>query len=247
MTMPLVLMYHSVEKCDSDPFRITVSPDRFARQLDWLARRGLTGVSMRELLRAQSAGSTRGLVGLTFDDGYDDFLGEVVPVLLRHRFTATVFVVSDLLGAYNVWDAAGPRKGLMDADGVRWAARQGMEVGSHSAGHRSLVGLAEAELRHEVAVGKAALEEVLGAQVNGFCYPYGHATAREVAAVRQAGYDYACAIGKSGLSGRHALPRTYVGDRDGALRLRAKRARHQAQWGRWTQWAQGTRRGGWTR
>ncbi|MEV0391015.1 polysaccharide deacetylase family protein [Nonomuraea sp. NPDC050643] len=230
--MPLVLMYHSVERYDRDPFRVTVSPDRFAWQLGWLARHGLTGVSMRELLRAHAQGTTRGLVGLTFDDGYDDFLAEVVPLLLRYRFTATVFVVSGLLGGHNGWDAGGPRKRLMDADGVRWAARQGMEVGSHSAGHRSLAGLSETDLRHEVVASKAELEQVLGDEVSGFCYPYGHATAREMTAVREAGYGYACAIWKCDLSGRHMLPRTYVGDRDGALRLRAKRARHRVRWGR---------------
>ncbi|MEU6711337.1 polysaccharide deacetylase family protein [Nonomuraea sp. NPDC046802] len=230
--MPLVLMYHSVDKYDTDPFQITVSPGRFAQQLRWLAERGLTGVSMRELLRAQAEGGTRGLVGLTFDDGYADFLTEVVPALLRHRFTATVFVVSELLGEHNVWDADAPRKPLMDADGLRWAAEQGMEIGSHSAGHRSLVELSEAELWHEAATSKATLENVLGEQVSGFCYPYGHAAAREVEAIRRAGYSYACAIWKSELSGRHALPRTYVGDRDGPLRLRAKWARHRVRWAR---------------
>ncbi|WP_246083538.1 polysaccharide deacetylase family protein [Nonomuraea diastatica] len=228
--MPYVLMYHSVEKCDNDPFQITVSPDRFDRQLRWLARCGLTGVSMRELLRAHAEGNARRLVGLTFDDGYADFLGEVVPALLERGFTATVFVVSDLIGEHNAWDAAGPRKRLMDADGVRRAARQGMEVGSHSARHRSLTGLSEADLWHEVTAGKAVLENLLGEPVTGYCYPYGHAGAREVDAVRRAGYGYGCAIWKSELSGRYALPRTYVGERDGALRLRVKRVRHQVRW-----------------
>lgn len=231
-TMPLVLMYHSVERYDSDPFRVTVSPGRFARQLGWLARHGLTGVSMRELLRRHAEGTARGLVGLTFDDGYDDFLGEVVPLLLKHRFTATVFVVSELLGGHNGWDAGGPRKRLMDEDGVRRAASLGMEIGSHSAGHRSLAGLSEAELRHEVTASKATLERVLGDEVSGFCYPYGHATAREVNAVRAAGYGYACAIWRSPLNGRHLLPRTYVGERDGGLRLSVKRVRHRVRWGR---------------
>ncbi|TDD57325.1 polysaccharide deacetylase family protein [Nonomuraea terrae] len=230
--MPYVLMYHSVEKCDSDPLHITVSPARFAQQLRWLADRRLTGVSMRELLRARAAGNAGGLVGLTFDDGYADFIGEVVPVLLRLRFTATVFVVSGLLGELNVWDAGAPRKALMDAEGMRWAAMQGMEVGSHSAGHRSLTGLSDADLRHEVADSKKALEDVLGLEVSGFCYPYGHVAEREAEAVRRAGYSYACAIWRSPVTGTHALPRTYVGERDGALRLWAKRARHRVRWAR---------------
>ncbi|MET7326635.1 polysaccharide deacetylase family protein [Nonomuraea sp. NPDC005650] len=226
--MPLVLMYHSVDKYDSDPLHVTVTPDRFARQMRWLARRGLTGVSMLELMRARS---TRGLVGLTFDDGYGDFLSEVVPVLRRYGFTATVFTVTGLIGEHNAWDAGSPCKRLMDAEGLRWAARQGMEVGSHSARHYSLSGLNDEELRQEVAGSKEELEELLGGHVNGFCYPYGHVNAREVAAVSQAGYSYACAIWKSELTGTYALPRTYVGDRDGALRLQAKRARHRVRWG----------------
>ncbi|MEU7899837.1 polysaccharide deacetylase family protein [Nonomuraea sp. NPDC049152] len=252
-------MYHSVTKYDSDPLLVTVSPDRFATQMRWLAARGLRGVSMRDLLAAQRSGTAGRLVGLTFDDGYADFAAEVVPVLLDHGFTATVFPVAGELGGFNTWDASAgyPRKPLMDADDVRRMSDLGMEVGSHTVGHRSLttladdaprvahlgvevgshtVGhhslttLADDELRHELVASKAALEEIVGAEVTGFCYPYGHVGAREVAAVREAGYHYACAIWKSEISGMHALPRTYVGDRDGALRLHAKRLRHRMRW-----------------
>ncbi|MEV4158577.1 polysaccharide deacetylase family protein [Nonomuraea dietziae] len=229
--MPLILMYHSVTKYDDDPLNITVSPDRFAAQLRWLARRGLRGVSMRELMAARRAGTAGRLVGLTFDDGYADFVSEVVPALLRHHFTATVFMVSGRLGGSNEWDAGYPVKPLMDADDLRRVARQGMEVGSHSVVHPSLTSLTGTELRHELTASKAALEEIVDAEVTGFCYPYGHVGAREVAAARGAGYDYACAIWKSEHTGPHALPRTYIGDRDGALRLRAKWMRHRMRWG----------------
>ncbi|MFE3454153.1 polysaccharide deacetylase family protein [Nonomuraea sp. NPDC059194] len=231
--MPLVLMYHSVTKYDSDPLLVTVSPERFAAQMRWLADCGLRGVSMRDLLAAHRSGTARRLVGLTFDDGYADFASEVVPVLLDHEFTATVFPVTGELGGCNAWDAAAgyPRKPLMDADDVRRMADLGMEVGSHSVSHRSLTTLADDELGRELAASRTALEEIVGAEVTGFCYPYGHAGAREVAAVREAGYGYACAIWKSELSGAHALPRTYVGERDGTLRLHAKRLRHRMRWG----------------
>ena len=68
---------------------------------------------------------------------------------------------------------------------------------------------------------------LLGAPVRGFCYPYGKAGAREVAAVRAAGYRYACAVGRSTLDSRYAVPRVFVGDRDGAARLAAKWLRHR--------------------
>ena len=117
--MPLVLMYHSVEPYQADPYLVTVSPPRFGQQMGWLARRGLRGVSMRELLSARAAGAGRGLVGLTFDDGYADFSRHALPVLRRYGFGATVFVIAGRLGGDNAWDPEGPRKRLMDAGEVR--------------------------------------------------------------------------------------------------------------------------------
>ena len=64
----------------------------------WLARRGLRGVSMAELLEARSRQCEAGLVGLTFDDGYDDFVRNALPVLQRYGFNATAFVIAGRLG-----------------------------------------------------------------------------------------------------------------------------------------------------
>jgi peptidoglycan/xylan/chitin deacetylase (PgdA/CDA1 family) len=230
--MPLVLMYHSVEPYVADPFHITVHPRRFDRQLGWLRRRGLRGVALRELLAARQAGSAAGLVGLTFDDGYVDFVTEVLPALVRHRFTATVFVVAGALGGHNTWDAPGPCKALMTAGDIRRAADAGMEIGSHSRTHVRLPEVDAATLGEEVALSREELVELAGEPVSGFCYPYGAVGEREVAAVRAAGYDYACAVTPSRLDSRHALPRAYIGDRDNAVRLLAKLVRHRLTTGR---------------
>src|SRR5690349_17403064 len=131
-------MYHSVEPYDVDPYQVTVRPRRFDRQMRWLRRRGMRGVSMAELLAARRAGRDAGLVGLTFDDGYTDFVTEVLPALSRYGFTATVFVVAGALGGHNSWDDGGPRKPLMTAPDVRRAAEAGMEIGSHSLTHLPL-------------------------------------------------------------------------------------------------------------
>lgn len=226
--LPPVLMYHSVAPYEQDPYRVTVHPARFSQQLRWLHRRGLRGTSMRELLAARRAGNDRGLVGLTFDDGYADFAEHVMPVLARFEFTATVFVISDLLGEFNSWDLAGPRKPLMTADQLRRVAQHGMEIGSHSRRHVSLTSLTSpCDLIGEVSESRTILEDLIGEQVGGFCYPYGHVNKLAVDAVRAAGYHYGCAIWRSPLTGISALPRIYVGDRDGALRLLAKWYRHR--------------------
>jgi len=225
--MPLVLMYHSVEPYDTDPYQVTVHPQRFDRQMRWLRRRGLRGVSMSELLQARRAGRGADLVGLTFDDGYTDFVTEVLPALRRHSFSATVFVIAGALGGHNSWDEPGPHKPLMTAPEVRRAADAGVEIGSHSLRHVRLPEAGDDELAEQVRLSREILAGIIGREVTGFCYPYGGVGEREVRAVRAAGYDYACAVHASPLAGRHAIPRAFIGDRDTSPRLFAKVARHR--------------------
>lgn len=229
--MPLVLMYHSVQVGAPDPYRITVSPGRLDEQMRWLARRGLLGVSMRTLLAARGAGGDAGMVGLTFDDGYADFVTHALPVLARYAFSATVFVVAGELGGVNRWDARGPRKALMSADEVRTVAAAGIEIGSHGLRHRALSHIGGADLAAEVVTSRDVLADVVGARVTGFCYPYGDLSLAAEQAVREAGYDYACATWDSAARDRHALPRTYIGSRDTGWRMRVKRYRHRLTWG----------------
>jgi putative peptidoglycan lipid II flippase len=229
--VPYVLMYHSVSGGAPDPYRIAVSPRRFGTQMRWLARRGLRGVSVRELLDAERTGRAAGLVGLTFDDGYADFVTHALPVLARHGFTATVYVVADRLGGHNDWEADGPLRPLLTADEVREVARQGMEIGSHGLGHLRLAGADPQTLHGEIVGSREHLEWLLDAPVRGFCYPYGELSDAALDAVRDAGYDYAVATWASGRRDRHALPRTYVGATDGTARLFAKRLRHRLAWG----------------
>ncbi|GAA3161368.1 MULTISPECIES: polysaccharide deacetylase family protein [Streptomyces] len=225
--VPWVAMYHSVGDCSDDPYRITVTPERLGRQLAWLRRRGLRGVSVAALLAARARGEGRGLVGLTFDDGYTDFLTGALPLLRRYDCGATLFVLPGRLGGDNAWDPLGPRKPLLTADGIRRAAAEGIEIGSHGLTHVDLTRADDAALTAEVAESRARLTELTGAPVDGFCYPYGTVDARAVEAVRKAGYGYACAIDPGPLTGPHALPRAHVGQNDTAWRLHLKLRLHR--------------------
>lgn len=224
---PFVLMYHSVDELTAadDPHLLTVTPRRLDAQLRALRRQGLRGMSMRELLASGGRG-----VGLTFDDGYVDFLEQAVPVLRRHGATATVYVLAGRLGGDNAWDAEGSRRPLMTAEQVAAADEAGMEIGSHGLMHRRLTTLDAGELDEELVGSRARLSQVLGGPVDGLAYPYGDLGEREVRAARAAGYGHACAVDTrpAGVRpGRHALPRSYAGQRDGAGRLLAKRIRHR--------------------
>jgi peptidoglycan/xylan/chitin deacetylase (PgdA/CDA1 family) len=224
---PWVAMYHSVGDCSHDPYRVTVSPGRLDRQLGWLRRRGLRGVGVRELLAARARGAGQDLVGLTFDDGYADFVAHALPLLRRHGCGATLFVLPGRLGGDNAWDPLGPRKPLLSAEGIRQAAAEGVEIGSHGLTHVDLTQVDDALLRAEVAESRALLSEMTGAHIDGFCYPYGRVDHRAVDAVRAAGYTYACATDRDDLTGPLALPRAHVGERDTAWRLHLKHRLHQ--------------------
>ncbi|MFJ8750115.1 polysaccharide deacetylase family protein [Streptomyces sp. NPDC102441] len=225
-SQPWILTYHSVSDPTEDPYGITVSADRLDEQLTWLRRRGLTGVGIAALLRAWRAGK-RGLVGLTFDDGYADFLDEALPVLLAHGCNATVFVLPGRPGGSNAWDPLGPRRPLLTEEGIRTVAAAGMEVGSHGMLHRDLTALSDDELRRETHGSREALRLIVRQAPSGFCYPYGTADRRVVESVREAGYAYGCALAPGSLSGPLALPRTHVSHADRGARLRAKEVRHR--------------------
>ncbi|GGX24184.1 polysaccharide deacetylase family protein [Streptomyces chryseus] len=224
---PWILMYHSVGDPANDPYGITVSRDRLDRQLGWLRRHGLTGVDVGTLLRAHAVGRSGGLVGLTFDDGYADFVHEALPVLRRHDCTATVFVLPGRCGGSNGWDPLGPRKRLLTEEEIAEAARAGMHIGSHGLYHQRLAGVPDDVLRRETSDSRELIRDITGTAPDSFCYPYGTVDARATASVRAAGYTYGFAIAPGPLLGPYALPRTHVSQADRDLRLWAKRTRHR--------------------
>jgi peptidoglycan/xylan/chitin deacetylase (PgdA/CDA1 family) len=220
---PMIFMYHGVADADEDPNQLCVSPARFAEQMAWLARRGLRGVGIAELVDAMRAGRQRGLVGLTFDDGYTNVLETALPVLRRHGFGATAYIISDRLGGTNEWDE-GPVWQLMTGDQVRELAAAGIEIGSHAATHLRLAGASPSQLAAEVSDSRISLGALLGTEIRGFAYPYGSMDAAARRAVRDAGYEYACAVEATTAEiGLMALPRLYVGEQDDARRMAVKK------------------------
>jgi peptidoglycan/xylan/chitin deacetylase (PgdA/CDA1 family) len=180
---------------------------------------------MRDLYLALNAGETKGLVGVTFDDGYEDFLSAAVPTLEKLGFSATVYVVAGMLGSENNWehgDGPRPQLRLLGADGVREVSERGMEIGSHSVTHPRLSSLDSETLVREVEDSRLMLSEIVNSPVEGFSYPYGDLDGPAVRAAREAGYVYAVATKTQVESGLHDWPRTYIGEKDSPLRLGVK-------------------------
>lgn len=189
-------MYHNIAHAPQGVrvYRsLYVSPASFARQMGMLKMFGYRGVSMSDAM-PYLRGEKEGRVAvITLDDGYVDNLESAMPALHRYGFTATCYVVSSLVGQYNVWDAErlGVRKPMMSIEQLRAWQQGGMEVGAHTRTHVRLSQCAQQQQRDEVQGCKAELEDRLGSPITQFCYPYGDHDDRAVDAVREAGFDAA--------------------------------------------------------
>ncbi|HUM01704.1 MAG TPA: polysaccharide deacetylase family protein [Thermoanaerobaculia bacterium] len=190
-----VLMYHQIapHRAGSALNAWRLPPEEFERQLDHLVRRGLAGVTLRDLLDVPPRPGDRRVV-LTFDDGYDGVRTAALPLLRARGFSATVFVVSGKLGGANDWDGETPGDALLSEEGLRELAAAGLEIGSHGATHRALPELPDAELAAETRGSREVLERIVGLPVVSFCYPFGAASPRAAAAVREAGFRAATVI-----------------------------------------------------
>jgi peptidoglycan/xylan/chitin deacetylase (PgdA/CDA1 family) len=191
-----ILTYHQIDAAPvrGAPFRsLYVSPAAFARQMAMLAGLGYRGLSMPAVLPYLRGEKTGKVVGITFDDGYRNNLAHALPVLQRHGFTATCYFVSQRLGGTNDWDAAlgVAQTALMDAGQLREWADGGQDVGAHSRNHVRLNAVSPAVAREEIAASRSELEQMTGAPVRHFCYPFGEYSPLHVEMVREAGYDTA--------------------------------------------------------
>jgi peptidoglycan/xylan/chitin deacetylase (PgdA/CDA1 family) len=219
---PPILLYHAVVPITTDPNDLCVPPELFEEQMLFLKKHNLRGVSMRELIYAARAGDARGLIGLTFDDGYEHLLRTALPVLERLGFSCTIFVPTDLLGQYNSWDDE-PWMRLLNADHVRELSKRGIEIASHGARHIRLPGLGSQVLEHEVNESRQVLGEILGEEVKNFCYPYGNMDGKVIEAVQRAGFTHAyTALEGVWWDSPYVIPRIFVGKRDSLFKFRAK-------------------------
>jgi peptidoglycan/xylan/chitin deacetylase (PgdA/CDA1 family) len=95
---PAILMYHRIAAPDLDPWGLSVSPERFAEQIQTLRARR-TMLSMDAFVaRLQSGDLPNDAVAFTFDDGYLDNLRRAKPILEAANIPATVFLTTGSIG-----------------------------------------------------------------------------------------------------------------------------------------------------
>jgi peptidoglycan/xylan/chitin deacetylase (PgdA/CDA1 family) len=182
-----ILMYHYIRPMpsawDQMGYRLSVSPEVFKAQLDWLSAHGYHAVNFARV-RAYFAGTQalppRPFI-ITLDDGYRDLYTAAFPILRAHGFTAVAYIVTSFVGQ----DRYVSREQILDMD------RAGIEIASHTVHHADLSRTSWGNTANELALSKQWLEQLVGHPVLDFAYPSGKFNAQSIQAVRQAGYDTA--------------------------------------------------------
>lgn len=173
-----VLLYHKV---GSDTDSLTVSPARFAEDIEYLAQHGYTALSLEDIrrrLKDKEAELPKKPIFITFDDGYLDNYTNAFPILARFNFTASFYIITGMIGQPNRITAAQIRE--MDA--------YGMGIGSHTVTHQSLGELKPEDTMVELTESKAALEQLLGKDIDFIAYPCGSYHKDTLKLVNKAGY-----------------------------------------------------------
>jgi len=142
-----------------------VSPKALAAQLDALDRAGYHAISAEALVAHVALGKRLPPkpVLLTFDDGSAAQYTRALPLLRRHDFVATFFVMTVVLD----------KPGWLTSGQVRRLARAGMTIGAHTDDHHAVPDYAGEDWDTQLVAPAAKLAELVGHPVRLFAYPFG--------------------------------------------------------------------------
>jgi len=192
-----ILAFHQIGPVppDSQIPRNYVRVEQFDDLLGSLKRAGYESIGFDQYLAHRRGEVTLPLkpILLTFDDGYRSNAEIAVPIMRKHGFTATIFVVPGRLGQTNRWDADERQVPLLTVDEVRTLRAEGFLFGSHTTTHARLTAVPPDVALHELRASRVALEEILNEPVNTICYPWAQHDANVRRLAQQAGY--VCGVG----------------------------------------------------
>ncbi|MDN5294403.1 MAG: hypothetical protein PWQ31_1708 [Eubacteriales bacterium] len=188
-----ILMYHKVNSDRrSGGLGLRVPVEEFEWQMGYLKRAGYTTITLQDLYDYLTTGKKlppRPVV-ITFDDGYLDNYENAYPIMKKHGFCATIFVVAERVGGINSWDVQRgyPANRLMTWEQLKELERNGFDIQAHTLTHPHLTRIPLPEAEKEIGGCKRELEKRLGKKVNFFAYPYGEYNRAIKDLVRKEGY-----------------------------------------------------------
>ena len=181
-----ILMYHYVSELPPNPdcYRrdLTVLPENFEAQLQYLAEAGYHTITLTDLYLHLTQGYPlpEKPIVLTFDDGYRDAYEIVFPLLLDYGFTGTFFVLAT--------PAHFESPGYLTWAHMREMSDAGMEIQAHGRDHVDLRGRSYDYLVYQTLGIQEAIQYHTGRLSRFFCYPSGQYDTNVIAVLKSAGY-----------------------------------------------------------
>jgi len=216
-----VLCYHQIRRptsADGAAARpYIVGPSVFAAQMRALDSAGYTTVTGDQLVAhlARGVPLPRKQVLLTFDDASAGQYARALPVLRRHHFRATFFIMTVVLG----------KPGWLTRGQVRALDRAGMTIGAHTWDHKPVPQYTGTDWDTEVTAPTRELQRIVGHPIRLFAYPFGLHHTGAIPHLWRAGLRAAFQLAEP-LDARHPLwtiRRIIVPDMPGAQLLREMR------------------------
>ena len=171
-----ILMYHEV---GNGPDCMWVSDKDFYEQMKYLHDNGYQTITLSQAVELLTGHyDTSHKVVLSFDDGYLTFYSHAWPVLKEFEQTATIFIISNLVGTpeYLTWQQ------------IKFLDSNGIEIGGHTRTHPLLPTLTTLNSNVEIVQGKQDIEAQLGKSIETFCYPTGKYNSQVIQQVNGAGF-----------------------------------------------------------
>jgi len=172
-----ILMYHSIESMPKGTIMrsLHVPPHRFKFQMWMLKLLGYQALSLKKLKPYLDGKKQGKVVGITFDDGYQNNLINAAPILLKYDFSATCYIVSENLGLSNTWDLDKgiTQRPLMTIDEINEWLNLGMDIGGHTKTHADLTKISIETAQKEINDCRVDLEKIFKTSITDFCYPFG--------------------------------------------------------------------------
>lgn len=167
----VLLVYHHV--ATNTPKITSVSPQRFEEHLQYLAKNHSVWPLpkiVESLLNKQSIPT--GVVGITFDDGYQNIYENAHPLLKKYKFPYTVFINPPMIGKSSL---------QLTWEQIRIMSKGGALFANHGDSHAHLLERDKAEpvenwlrrVYQDISSAHIKLEEELGVTTKYFAYPYG--------------------------------------------------------------------------
>lgn len=177
-----VMMYHDILPQKEVFFDVT--PEEFEAHLKLIQAKGLTPISMDQLVTHLRTGLPlpEKPILLTFDDGYLGHYTYVYPLLKKYNYPALFSIYTDKI------DKRLGRPGVTWEQVREMATDPLVTIASHSVTHRIMTDLSPSEIQMELQQSKQILESALGIPIRYFTYPEGKYNAAIAEAVKEAGY-----------------------------------------------------------